>query len=390
MVYPSLVPQHVPITTPAMLASLRRGEGLEEQRAMAHSILMACQDMRQNFQKDGQHESLTPEIVPWALERTDHTTLFQNDSETRSWMLRLAEETTGPYPQKALCARIKKLGPVIEFYQNHPDIGIAAVTGFPRGSRAPGSARREIEQFANLVRDLPNPKYLDSVAHYHAWMQGEHALVEDIFAAESEACKEFGLTWKPIMKVSVHAYQKGNAIYGPDCFRSIYDITRLACRYGGNPKTSTGQAAMPPYNEFVPKDVGHIALALPMMIATRDHNVEHGTLLWNKFSGGQESALDVAMFKIAAERVYADVPDMVDAMVFGANYQLRKNLLRFEAQANRDNPNYDPTPAHAYGVERNALPAHLTGLGIIGPEIVSQGLGAALQHTVFEYGPNQG
>lgn len=360
----SHVNRYEPVMPRPVLESLRmngKGDSLALQREEVLDILHECYAIYASYAQNQHHDDIHIDLVPWALARTDHTTLKQNRSENRDWMKRLSEEAVSPFPVRSICTYPDKIMPVVRALKPHPNIAIACVTGFPHSAFSAKQAYQEIKDYAEKTDGITNARDVDTVCHYLAWMNGEHDLFEDILRAESEAAAEFGMTWKPILKISTDAYAAKNIEYGSDCFRSIYDKTRLICSYGGNPKTSTGQAAHAPYNDFTKKDVGHIALALMMMVATRDYNAEESpkAKLWNKFSGGHESEADIAVFRHAAKRIY---PDMQDSIVFGANYELRKRLLMFRAEQMGDDLDFDRKYLGEYGFNRAALPASLTGL----------------------------
>lgn len=354
----SHVPHTYPVVPKPVLTSLFQQDDLTEQRRTAYKLLMECNDIYREYFETGKHPLITPDFVRWAIAHTDHTTLLSNRSEDRAWMERIAEEAMTPIPMKAVCAYFDKLGPVVDHYKNNPQQRIAFVSNFPHGTLSPEASAALIEKNIKTLRDLgcQNPIDVDTVVNYQAWMEGRLDDAEAAFRAESESCRKMGATWKAILKVSVHAYENKNAAYGGDFFKSVYDMTQLAMKYGGNPKTSTGQAAAPPFNDFVSKDIGNIAAALPMIIALRDYNAAHGTNLWPKFSGGNESEADVAVLYHAVKTL---APDILDKMVIGANYRLRKNLLTCLANMGES---IDPGYLMPYGFNPSGLPGYRRGL----------------------------
>lgn len=354
----SHVPHSFPVLPLSIISSYLIDDGMGKQRSLGYETLMEGYGIYNEYFETGKHPLITPALIRWAISRTDQTTLQTSRSESREWMERLALEAMMPIEMKALCAYFDKLGPVVEIFKKHPQMRIAFVTNFPHGTQSPEESGATIRQNIKILRDLglTNPIDVDTVANYGAWMDGDIDLVERTFKAEGEACREMGATWKPIMKVSVHAYASKNKRYGDDFFKSVYDMATLAMKHGGNPKTSTGQAAAPPYNLFVPKDNGHIAAAIPMILAIRDYNAAHGTKFWPKFSGGNESEADVAVLVHAMKKL---CPDMLDHMVIGANYRLRQNLLK--ALEKMGNPIDKPSlKSHAHA--RDEVPAYVMGL----------------------------
>lgn len=354
----SHVPHTYPVVPKSILTSLFIEDSLGEARRIAYETLMECYGIYEDYFKDGSHPLITPHLIRWAIAHTDHTTLLTNRAEDQEWMERIAREAIEPIPMKAVCAYFDKLGPVVKHFKAHPHMRIAFVSNFPHGTLGPEESARIIEKNIKTLRDLGvvNPIDVDTVVNYQAWMGGNLDLVEDTFKAESDACAKMGATWKAILKVSVHAYGTKNDAYGDDFFRSVYDMARLAMMYNGNPKTSTGQAAAPPFNDFVAKDVGHIAAALPMILAIRDHNAEHGTAFWPKFSGGNESEADVAILVYAVKKL---APDVLDNMVIGANYRLRRRLLICLAEMGEP---IDPQLLMPHGFDPADLPAYRIGL----------------------------
>lgn len=354
----SHVPHSFPILPRSIPSSYEIDDALAARRALGRETLMECYGIYNQYFKTGTHPLITPDLIRWAIAHTDQTTLQTSRSENREWMERLADEAMRPINMKALCSYFDKLGPVVEYFKEHPHMRIAFVSNFPHGTQSPEDSAATIRRNIKTLRDMgiTNPIDVDTVANYGAWMNGDIDLVERTFKAEGEACREMGVTWKPIMKVSVHAYASKNKVYGEDYFKSVYDMATLAMKHGGNPKTSTGQAAAPPFNDFVPKDNGHIAAAIPMIMAIRDYNAKHGTKFWPKFSGGNESEADVAVLVHAVKKL---APDILESMVIGANYRLRKNLLT--ALARMGEP-VDEEFLKPHGYEIDDLPAFSMGL----------------------------
>ncbi len=351
------VPHHYPVVPKPVIDSFLIDDSLKDERRELYSILLDCYDIYNGYFKDQEHPLVTPETAEWALRHTDHTTLMPNKAEGREWMLRLAFEAADPVPMRSICAQPDKIGPVIEYLKDHPDVRISVVTGFPHSAWTPENAKREIDNVAKILKDVKNPVDIDTVANYSAWMDGDHELVRKIMEAESQACKEHGFTWKCILKVSVHAFASKNEVYGSDTYRSIRDMGMMALEAGADCiKTSTGQAAMQPYNDFVKKDVGHIPLALMMMSAIAEFNKNNNTHRWPKFSGGHESEADAAVFRYAMSKV---LPEVENEAVFGANYRFRKRLLNYLAEQGRE---MDPKLLMPHGIETDSLPRHLTGL----------------------------
>lgn len=354
----SHVPHTYPVVPKSVLTSLFIDDELKAQRRQAYKMLMESYDIYNEYFAHGAHPLVTADLVRWAISRTDHTTLLTNRAEDREWMTRIAEEATSPIEMKAVCAYFDKLGPVVDYFKAHPHMRIAFVSNFPHGTQSAAESARTIEKNIETLRKLgvTNPIDVDTVVNYQAWMDGKLDQVEEVLKAEGEACRKMGATWKTILKVSVHAYSNKNEAYGEDFFKSVYDLTKLSMKHGGNPKTSTGQAAAPPFNDFVSKDIGHIAAALPMIIAIRDYNAEHGTAYWPKFSGGNESEADVAILCNAVKTL---LPDVLDKMVIGANYRLRKNLLSCLANMGED---VDVKYLMPNGFSLEDIPAHRRGL----------------------------
>lgn len=341
------VPRAGLVRPPHIYRSLFIQDDLAPQRMEAYKILCESQVFYKDYDKNQNHDLVDENFAKWMVSRIDHTTLWPNQGETKEWMDRMVEESFEPYKTYGICANINtnqklsKLGPIVEEYAKHPQYPFAATFNFPHGDFSLARAEKQFRDFADSNAHIPNPKEADPVTNYDAWMKGDFTKVEDSLALYARLCEEYGYIMKPILKVSVHAMAALNTTYGADTFRSIYDMTRMVLKHGGNPKTSTGQAAKAPYHKFCSKDVGHIALALPMMIATRDHNIEHGTSYFNKFSGGHESEIDGIVFRHAMQNINAERPELVDKMVFGANYFLRKRLLDYIALQQGDECEFD-------------------------------------------------
>lgn len=291
-------------------------------------------------------------------------------------MVRLCYEATAAVPAKAICTYWDKMGPVVDYLRAHPHVGISFVSNYPHGQMDAGKSAKIIRENITTLRKMgiKNPLYVDTVMDYPAWMEGRHDIVEAKFKAEGGMCRKLGVEWRPILKVSVHAHAAKNKAYGGDYFRSIYEAAQLALKYGGNPKASTGQAAAPPYNDFSPKDTGHLAAFLPMVMAIRDFNKQHGTGYYAKSSGGNESEVDSAVLHHVVKTL---IPDVADRLVTGANYRyLRRHLVYILEQKGED-CGFDPKILEPYGVDRNAIPSYMMGLP--SPEEISKAAVTASQ-----------
>jgi deoxyribose-phosphate aldolase len=270
---------------------------------------------------------VTSEDARWALAHTDHTTLDPAGSEDRAFMLRLFNEHARAPHMKAVCAYPEKMHEILDLYRANPDKRIAIVVNFPHGANSPEEAANTIEREVRTLREagLTNPIDVDTVVPYHAWMNGDDQHVSKVLQAEGEKARELGVTWKPIMKMSVHAYGAKNTNYGNDYFQSVYDLATLALEHGADAvKTCTGQAAREPFNHFVSADIAYTYNMMPMLMALRDFNAEHGTDRWPKISGGNRNAGDAAGIRYLCEEL-----GLADKATIGAGYRFRPELVRF-------------------------------------------------------------
>ncbi len=403
------VPHHYPIVTPAMLNCLLKDDELREQRAFALETLAesyyiydryfdeqgipASQEQREadsqfarffhrarieGVDRPEINDLINPDIALEVLGKTEQTTLLPNRTEDRAFIERLAFEATEPFEMAGFITYLDKMNPAIKTLKEHPDVPVAIVLNYPHGSLSPEESARQIHAFAEWAKKegIENPLHVDTVANYEAWMRGDHDLVRRTMEAEAKACRENGILWKSIMMVSVHPFMGengGNKNYPNDFFKSVYDMTKMALECGATVeidgvrkaiedgytgmkvKTSTGQSGKQPYNDFVSKDVGHILVALPMMIALADFNREYGTRCGAKYSGGQESEADAGVFLHATRKI---LPDVEDEVVWGANYRFRKRLLDYVARERGLHCGVDP---------KYLMPWDLLDLGAIKP-----------------------
>lgn len=317
-----------------------------------------------------------PDKIAQMVRQIDHTTLNTKGDEDRAFMTRMFNESVSPIPLKAICARPEKMSLILDLFAARPERRIAIVTGFPHSAYNPDNARREIDGVREMIerKNLKNPVDIDTVAHYVAWMNGDHDLVRAIFAAEAQACKDNGFTWKTILESSVHAYASKNTIYGEDAFRSLYEIGEMAMEEGLKAglerhylKTCTGQPMVQPYNNFVPADVAYPELTAPMFMAAAQFNAVHGTKVMCKVSGGNLNEKDVVanlyLYQQSNERLGA--PDLTDDLVMGAGPHFRDNLLRFLYHMEKiggPKCGFGPEVFTPYGVDVDALPSHAMGV----------------------------
>ena len=365
----SPVPEHSPIIPVSVLKSLTIDDSLREQRQLAREILFECADLKRQYYQTGEHPLVDVDTAKWALSKTDHTTLRTTRNEDRAWMTRMAEEAVRPYPMRSVCTwpdigdgpYSDKIGPLIEHLQEHPEVGISIVLNYPHGTQSPDQVRREIDKWGEILKDVKNPKDIDTVVNYGAWMKGDVDRVLETLKAEGEGARANDFVWKAILMVSVHAYASKNKEFGDDFFGSVYRLGEHALEAGADClKTSTGVAAKPPFSDFVPKDTGPIPRALPLLMQLRDFNAEHGERKWPKFSGGNENEADAALLRHACERTIG--PEMLDEVAFGTSYRFRKQLLEYIARAQGEDPDFDPKLLLPYGVDVGSLPQHRLGL----------------------------
>lgn len=319
----SHVPYSNPILPRSIIDSMLIDDDLAEERLLAYETFGECCEIYNQYFETGSHPLITKELMKWSLTRTEMTTLLTHRSETADWMVRLSENVVA-LNMKALCSYFNKLGPVLDYLRANPQMGIAFVSNFPHGTMSPEESAQTIRDNIKILRDegITNPIDVDTVMNYAAWMAGDFDLVRRTLAAEGAACREMGVAnWKPILNICVHAHEGLNQEYGGDFFGSGFDATTMVLEEGGTPKTSTGQAAAPPFNEFDPKDAGHIAAALPMIMAVRRYNRKHGTKISIKISGNVESPADIAVFVYALKKL---APEMLENVIFGTNYRFPK------------------------------------------------------------------
>lgn len=351
------VPHGYPIIPLSIPRSFLRDDSLPEERALAYRLDKECEAIYGQYFETGSHPLITAQSAREGIGETDQTTLFSNRSEDEDWMVRITQEATQAIPTKAICTYWDKLGPVVEYLKNHPHVGICFVSNYPHGKLSAEESARIIEENITTLLEMgvTNKIYVDTVADYTAWMEGKPNVVEAKFKAEGDMCKKLGVEWRPILKVSVHADASRNKTYGEDFFRSVYDMAFLAMKYGGNPKASTGQACCPPFNEFSPKDTGHISASLPLMVAVHRYNQIHGTSFYCKSSGGHENEADRAVLKYAADQLGIGI-------VMGASYRYLKRLLNFivEQEGFSEEIKVDFFMPHGYDPAN--LPAYLLGL----------------------------
>jgi len=362
MVLKTSVPVDLPNRPRAVLASMlpqNDDDRLTEQRALSLAVNRQVDALYRQYYASHSHPLVSSETAHWALGKTDHTSLRTTRNESDNWMRRLAEECLNPVPLRAICtwADEDKLTPILDVLKNHPEIKIAVVTNFPHGDASPEDAARQIHRVAELLKGVPNPVEIDTVVNYRAWLNGDVESVRATLQAERQACSQHGFTWKSIQMVSVHAHEGQNTTYGDDFFASVYDLATLCLEEGADcVKTSTGAAAAPPLSYFVKKDIGHMAAALPMLIALRDFNAANSTNRWPKFSGGHRNEADAAAFKLAVDTI---TPELSDSTVFGAGYRFRQRLLQYLQEQGYE---LSPKALQPKDLTPERLPAHLTGL----------------------------
>ncbi|MCD8566459.1 MAG: hypothetical protein LRY36_00760 [Alphaproteobacteria bacterium] len=361
MVTTSHVPFNEATIPKPIYRSLLIDDALREQRLLAYKTLTEAQDIQRNYFTNQTHPLITPDFAREAIGRIDQTTLLSNRGEDAEFMVRLCHEATAAISAKAICTYWDKMAPVVEHLRAHPHVGISFVSNYPHGQMDAKKSAKIIKDNITTLRKMgvKNPLYVDTVMDYPAWMDGRHDIVEAKFKAEGDMCKKLGVEWRPILKVSVHAHAPKNKTYGGDYFRSIYDAAQLAMKYGGNPKASTGQAAAPPYNDFSSKDTGHVAAFLPMVMAIRDFNKQHGTSYYAKSSGGNESELDSAVLDYVVKKL---IPDVADRLVVGSNYRNLRRHLIYILEQKGDDCGFDPKILAPYGVEEETIPAYMMGL----------------------------
>lgn len=311
---------------------------------------------------DSQKDSLivTPADARWGLARTDHTTLDSAGREDRDFMVRMFNEHARTPHMKAVCAYPEKMHDILDLYRDNPDKRIAIVVNFPHGAKAPVEAAKNIEREVTRLREtgLTNPIDVDTVVPYLAWMAGNSDHVSKVLAAEGEKARELGVTWKPIMKISVHAYGAKNTSYGNDYFRSVYDLATLALRHGADAvKTCTGQAAKEPFNHFVSADIAYNYNMMPMLLALRDFNAAHGTDRWPKISGGNRNAGDAAGVRHLCEQV-----GLADKATIGAGHLFRRELVRYIHEMEGMSDDLAEEDFQPHDLDRHNIPQAALGL----------------------------
>lgn len=389
------VPNELPILTRPVLESLdsSKFDGLKEQRETARRLIDCVQAMhkayvslgyRQFDSSDSFYQAfreiyddpahplsglsdaekdkliISADDARWALPRTDHTTLSPQHWEDRAYMTRLFNEHAQPIGMRSLCAYPEEMREILDLYRDNPDKRLAIVVNFPNGVERPKEAKANIKNAVTSLREagIENPIDVDSVRPYHAHMRGEHKLVDDVLAAEAEAVRQTGVTWKPILKLSVDAYADKNTTYGKDFFTSAYDSTWQMLAHGADAaKNGTGQAAARPFNHFVPADIAYPHLVIPMMLATRDFNAEYGTNRTNKISGGSRNVGDAAGYRYLAQEF-----GFADTLMLGAGYRFRPELLRFIHELEGDDCGFDETVFDPYSVDPDSIPPTAYGL----------------------------
>lgn len=323
----SPVPHHYPVIPAPVLHSLLLGpeHGLQEQRKTARDIVFAVDDLYRDFFENGAHPEINAEIAAWGFNHTDYTTLRQTRNEDAKFLRRMVEEANGILPARAICfwSDLDKIRAVVDLIKEFPQLSFAVVTNFPHGTASPEEAAKQIYTVRKIIGDVPNRVDIDSVINYQAWLDGDEDRVRKVLEAEAKACRESGFLWKSIQKISVHGRLE-------DPFKSIYRSSMLAMECGADCiKTSTGLAAAPPHNDFVPVDTAYAANMAPMFIAIRDFNAQNGAQRWPKISGGQRSVADFAATRIIAEMSIG--PDLLDSVVIGSGIRIRPALFEYIA-----------------------------------------------------------
>lgn len=323
----SPLPHHYPVMPAPVLNSLLYGpeHGLQEQRARAREIVFAVDDLYKDFFENGMHPDVTAEMAAWGYNHIDYTTLRPTRNEDAQFLRRMIEDANGKLPARAICFwnDIQKIQAVIDLLKEFPALRFAVVTNFPHGNATPAEAARQIYAVRKLIGDIPNQVDIDSVIHYQAWLNGDEDLVRRILEAEAKACAECGFLWKSIQKISVHG-----RLHDP--FKSIYRSSMMAMECGADCiKTSTGLAAKPPHNDFVPVDTAYPGNMVPMFLAIRDFNEKNGAMRWPKISGGQRSVVDIAAVRLLAKMSIG--PDLVDSLVVGSGIRIRPSLFEYIA-----------------------------------------------------------
>lgn len=303
---------------------------------------------------------VTADDARWALTHTDHTTLDPAGREDRDYMLRMFNEHARHPHMKAVCAYPDKIHEITDCYRDNPDKRIAIVVNFPHGANTPEDAVQNIEREVRKLREagLTNPIDVDTVAPYHGWMAGNHEHVSNVLQAEGEKARELGVTWKPILKISVHAYGAKNSHYGNDYFRSVYDLATLALENGADAvKTCTGQAAKEPFNHFVQADIAYSYNMMPMLLALRDFNAQNGTDRWPKISGGNRNAGDAAAIRYLCEQF-----GLEDKATIGAGYRFRPEMVRFTREMEGSGTDLSTAALEPHSMYTCDLPQEVRGL----------------------------
>lgn len=381
MVSKPKIQRYFPVVPKNVLESLHIKDALTAQRKLARDYLQDGYDIFNAYYTDGSHPLVSPDNVRWILARNDHTTLRPTANEDADFMRKVLTRSLTPLPTRATCSREEQIRMLVtavksdeelqKLVADNPGHMLACVSGtkespaFPHFYTKADQIWRDLEGKAKLKEEAAeaglNLAEYDSVIPYMHWLDGDTTTVSDLLKAEAEACKEFGFTWKSILKVSVHAHVTHNSVYGDDYFRSVYDATKAVLEAGADcVKTSTGLGALPPLNDLVAKDDGSvIPKSLPMMVALRDFNKANDAQRWPKYSGGHAHEADGAVLKHLTEEICG--AEVADKMVIGAGTHFRDRNIQYIYEVEGSDSGITPSDFEPYGHDFDSLPAFRRG-----------------------------
>lgn len=381
MVSKPKIPRHFAVIPKNVLESLNIQDDLAEQRQFARDLLFQSYDISNRYHANGAHEDVTADTARWVLSRNDHSALRDSANEDQDFMRRMLERSLGPVPVRAICTRHEQIQMLIDLVTNddalqeqvasNPAFKLAVVSGsknspaFPHFHLNADNIWRDLESKAQLKEQGAkvglNLEEYDSVIPYMHWLDGDRTTVDAVLKAEAEACREFGFTWKSIVKASVHAHVEHNSVYGADYFRSVYDATQAVLEAGADcAKTSTGLGAMPPLNDLVAKDDGAVpAKVLPLIMAMRDFNQANDDMRWPKFSGGNSNEADGVVLKFLAENILGS--EIADQMVIAGGPHFRDRHVEFIYEQEGPSSVITPSDFAPYGHNFGSMSAFRKG-----------------------------